>query len=75
AQFGLVFSHALSNAGGTVLLKSIGGGGFEFQASGFKSRGINGGSVMAAVPETEIYLLMMTGLGVIGWATRHRQTS
>lgn len=74
AQFGLVFSQALSNAGGTVLLKTIGGGGFEFQASGFKSRGVNGGAVMAAVPEPETYLLMMSGLGVLGWVVRRRQT-
>ena len=75
-QFGLVFAHPLTDAGGTVALKTSSGG-FESTASGFASRPVVAGvgSVFAApsaVPEPASAALLLAGGAALIWRTRAR---
>ena len=71
-QFGLVFVAPLTDAGGTVALKTIGGG-FESTASGFASRSVVAGvgSVSASpVPEPGSATLLLAGGAALLWWRR-----
>lgn len=71
-QFGLVFASPLTGAGGTVALKTVGGG-FESTASGFASRPVVAGvgSVSASpVPEPASAALLLAGGAALLWRRR-----
>lgn len=68
-RFGMVYASKLTNDGGVIDLKS--GASMGYEINGFRSRNIIAGSVAAAsVPEPASGVLLLAGLGVIGWARR-----
>jgi hypothetical protein len=68
----LLFKGGLTGAGGTVPLGSVVGDGSESQNSGFLSRTVVSGEVVAAVPEPSTYALMIAGIAVLAWWRRRQ---